>query len=58
MNYEHFLDIYSNISKNIFLNIIENEMSYDVFMKVDLHTPVERMNNSSFSNEKKIYELA
>lgn len=40
------------------LSIIENDMSYDVFMKVDLHTPVEKADEIKISKEKNIYELA
>ncbi|MDB5222502.1 MAG: hypothetical protein JWN83_1169 [Chitinophagaceae bacterium] len=40
------------------LHIVENAMSYDVAMKLVLHTPAEKQNNIHITKEKKIYELA
>jgi LytS/YehU family sensor histidine kinase len=40
------------------LHIVENEMSYDVFMKIALHTPQDRKMEDSLFHKKEAYELA
>ena len=40
------------------LNIVENAMSYDVFMKLPLHSSLESKSDLLISNEKTMYELA
>jgi len=40
------------------LMITENEMSYDVSMKIALHVPHENQNEVVISNENPVYELA
>jgi sensor histidine kinase YesM len=40
------------------LNIVENEMSYDVFMRVVLHTPQDKKMEDSVFHKKEAYELA
>lgn len=40
------------------LNIIESEMSYEVTMKIALHSPGDKSNEDVFLNRKEVYELA
>jgi len=40
------------------LNITETEMSYDVFMKIALHTPQDKKLGGSVFDKKEAYELA
>jgi two-component system LytT family sensor kinase len=40
------------------LNIIETEMSYDVYMKIALDSPGDKTKDHTVSNRKKEYELA
>jgi LytS/YehU family sensor histidine kinase len=40
------------------LNIVESEMSYEVFMKIDLHSPGDKIKEDTVINKKEAYELA
>jgi LytS/YehU family sensor histidine kinase len=40
------------------LNIVESEMSYEVFMKIDLHSPWDKIKEATVINKKEAYELA
>ena len=40
------------------LKIVESDMSYEVFMKIALHSPEDKINQDPVTNKKEAYELA